>query len=103
VDRPIRYKTISGVASAGAHVAGCAALWAETSTSLRGMICGTGSGARRRCCRFRCSGWRGTGPSALDPSITCGNQSQKLAAPRRCAPPMPSSRRASATGPRADE
>jgi subtilisin len=35
--RPRRYATISGVASATAHVAGCAALWAETSPSLRGI------------------------------------------------------------------
>ncbi|GAB3780973.1 hypothetical protein GCM10028818_34170 [Spirosoma horti] len=35
--RPRRYATISGVASATAHVSGCAALWAETSSSLRGM------------------------------------------------------------------
>ncbi|MDQ3815938.1 MAG: S8 family serine peptidase [Armatimonadota bacterium] len=35
--RPVRYKTISGLATAGAHVAGCAALWAQTSPNLRGM------------------------------------------------------------------
>lgn len=35
--RPRRYNTISGIATATAHVAGCAALWAETSTGLRGM------------------------------------------------------------------
>jgi subtilisin len=35
--RPRRYNTISGIASATAHVAGCAALWAETSPTLRGM------------------------------------------------------------------
>jgi hypothetical protein len=35
--RPTLYKIISGTASAAAHVAGCAALWAETSSSLRGM------------------------------------------------------------------
>ncbi|AKD58375.1 peptidase S8 [Spirosoma radiotolerans] len=35
--RPRRYATISGIASATAHVAGCAALWAETSPALRGI------------------------------------------------------------------
>jgi subtilisin family serine protease len=35
--RPRRYNTISGIASATAHVAGCAALWAETSPGLRGL------------------------------------------------------------------
>ena len=35
--RPIRYKTISGLASAGAHVTGCAALWAQHSNAARGM------------------------------------------------------------------
>jgi subtilisin family serine protease len=35
--RPTLYNTISGLATAGAHVAGCAALWAETSHSMRGM------------------------------------------------------------------
>jgi len=35
--RPVRYKTISGLATAGAHVAGCAALWAQHSANLRGM------------------------------------------------------------------
>lgn len=35
--RPRRYNTISGIASATAHVAGCAALWAETSPDLRGL------------------------------------------------------------------
>lgn len=34
---PTWYKTISGIATAGAHVAGCATLWAQTSSSLRGM------------------------------------------------------------------
>ena len=37
VPRPRRYATISGTSPAAAHVAGCAALWAESSTSLRGM------------------------------------------------------------------
>lgn len=35
--RPVLYRTLSGVASASAHVAGCAALWAQTSPNLRGM------------------------------------------------------------------
>jgi len=34
--RPIRYKTISGLAAASAHVAGCAALFAQQSPGLRG-------------------------------------------------------------------
>jgi subtilisin len=34
--RPRRYQTWSGIASAAAHVAGCAALWAQTSPNLRG-------------------------------------------------------------------
>jgi subtilisin family serine protease len=37
VPRPTRYGTKSGTSFATPHVAGCAALWAETSTSLRGM------------------------------------------------------------------
>jgi subtilisin len=36
--RPTRYKIISGLASAAAHVAGCAALWADTSPTLRGPL-----------------------------------------------------------------
>jgi len=35
--RPTRYRTISGTSMATPHVSGCAALWAETSTSLRGI------------------------------------------------------------------
>lgn len=35
--RPTKYKTLNGTSMAAPHVAGCAALWAETSPSLRGM------------------------------------------------------------------
>jgi subtilisin family serine protease len=35
--RPIRYRSISGTSMATPHVAGCAALWAQSSASLRGM------------------------------------------------------------------
>ena len=35
--RPTRYKTISGTSMATPHVVGCGALWAETSSTLRGL------------------------------------------------------------------
>ena len=35
--RPTKYKSISGTSMATPHVAGCAALWAQTSSSLRGQ------------------------------------------------------------------
>ena len=37
VPRPVKYQTQSGTSQAAAHVAGCAALWAESSPSLRGL------------------------------------------------------------------
>ncbi|HEX9460239.1 MAG TPA: S8 family serine peptidase [Thermoanaerobaculia bacterium] len=38
VPRPTRYGYKSGTSMATPHVAGCAALWAETSATLRGMV-----------------------------------------------------------------
>ena len=35
--RPQKYVTLSGTSFAAAHVGGCAALWAETGTAMRGM------------------------------------------------------------------
>jgi subtilisin family serine protease len=37
VPRPVRYGTKSGTSMATPHVSGCAALWAQSSASLRGM------------------------------------------------------------------
>jgi subtilisin family serine protease len=36
--RPQKYNTISGTSMATPHVSGCAALWAETSPNLRGLL-----------------------------------------------------------------
>jgi subtilisin len=37
IARPVKYGTQSGTSMAAAHVAGCAALWAESSRALRGI------------------------------------------------------------------
>jgi subtilisin family serine protease len=37
VPRPVNYRIQSGTSAAAAHVAGCAALWAHSSPTLRGL------------------------------------------------------------------